>query len=104
MTPVDLSPGGVTRASIIALTQERDHLAAQMSDVEGLYDELTRRDEEIERLRADKRGLTEWVARLESRGIEDLQATNEHYRTALEEIVAKKGRGGLRIAQEALEF
>lgn len=77
------------RASLTALKDERDRLLVELQDVPGLYDELGARDDKI--------------ARLEGRGITDLQHANQVYRTALEKIVANGGRGGLRIAAAALE-
>lgn len=90
--PVDLTPGGQVgrlRNAVVALTQECEELRAQVQDLPTLYDELAARDEKI--------------ARLENRGIEDLQAQNEQYRAALDKIVLNGGRGGLRIAAAALE-
>lgn len=89
--PVDLtSDNQVSRMRDAATTlrAERDRLREQVELVPTLYDELAARDEKI--------------ARLESRGIEDLHDANDVYRTALEKIVASGGRGGKKIAEDAL--
>lgn len=93
MPPVDLTAGGQTarlREAAATISAERDLLREQVADLPGLYDELAAREEKI--------------ARLESRGIEDLRAANEVMQSALERIVASGGRGGLKVASEALDF
>lgn len=97
--PVDLTPNGqytALRSTIADLTAERERLRVQVDVLPGLYDEIHEREDEITELRGK-------VARLESRGITDISVTLDRYEFALEKIVANGGRGGLRIAAEALE-
>ena len=95
---MDLSRDGKIASLTAALrtvTTERDQAVAAQHDTTGLYDEIRERDERIEVLEAK-------IIRLEARGITDLQHTNAVYGAALKEIQAKRGRGALRIATEAL--
>jgi hypothetical protein len=91
--PVDLTPDGRVarlRAGLDQAIAERDDLREQVAIIPTLYDELASRDEKI--------------ARLERTGITELQWQSDRFREALNKIVANGGRGGLKIAQEALDF
>lgn len=76
--------------AVDTLQGDMERLHAQLGDLPNLYFEIEQRQDQVE-------ALQDTVA-----AVAVLSAELEQMRTCLEEIIAKRGRGAVRLAEEAL--